>query len=86
VLAEVAAGAHQRAGGAEPGHEVRDGGQVGVDLGSGAGVVRGGVGRVAVLVEEHVVVVLGGHLLRDAHGLVRPARGRRRHDLGAPHP
>ena len=40
VLAQEAPAAHQRAGGAEPGHEVGDRRQVGEDLGAGVAVVR----------------------------------------------
>ena len=86
VLAEEAADAHQRAGGAEPGHEVGDLGQVREDLGAGALVVRERVGGVAVLVEHHPVGVLLGDLLGDPDGLVGAAGGRRGDDLGAPHP
>ena len=87
VLAEEAADTHQRAGGAEPGDHVGDVGQVGEDLRAGAGVVRVGVGRVAVLVEHHPVGVLGGHaaLATRTASLEPPAAGRG-HDLGAPHP
>ena len=54
------------------------GGQVGEDLRAGGGVVRAGVGGVAVLVEHHPVGVLGGQFLGDADGGVGAARRRAR--------
>ncbi|BFO21905.1 hypothetical protein SHKM778_82930 [Streptomyces sp. KM77-8] len=76
VLAQIAADAHEGAGGAEAGHEVGDGRQVGEDLGAGGRVVGAGVVRVAVLVEHDPVGVLGGEFLGDAYGGVGAAGGR----------
>src|SRR5690606_12936795 len=60
LLLEVAPDAHQRAGGAEPGDEVRDLGAVPPDLRARALVVGPGVGLVGVLVEEGPLGVLVG--------------------------
>lgn len=85
VFAQVAADAHQRSRGAEAGHEVGDGREVGEDLRAGGGVVGARVVRVSVLVEHDPVGVLGGQFLGDADGRVGAARRRGRDDLGAPH-
>lgn len=85
VFPQVAADSHERAGGAEACHEVRDGREVGEDLRAGGGVVGARVVRVAVLVEHHPVGVFGRELLGDADGRVGAARRRGGDDLGAPH-
>src|SRR3954451_4578743 len=63
VLAEVPPDAHQGAGGAEAGHEVRHRRQVLEDLRAGALVMGQRVRGVSVLVEHHPVGMLLGHLL-----------------------
>jgi hypothetical protein len=85
VLPQEPGDAHQRARRPEAGDEVGDRRQVREDLRAGAVVVRLGVGRVAVLVQHHPVLVLRREPLRDGDGLVRPARGRRVDDLRAEH-
>ncbi len=86
LLAQVPAGAHERAGGAQPGHEVRDRRQVPQQLRPGRLVVRAGVGLVAVLEQHHPVGMVGGDLPGPRHGLVGAAGGRREDDLRAVHP
>ncbi len=85
LLAEEAADAHERAGGAEARHEVGEGGQVGEDLGAGGGVVGARVVRIAVLVQHHPVRMFGRQLLGDAYGRVGTPRRGRGDDLRAPH-
>ena len=60
LLAQEAPDPEQGPRGPEPGDEVRDAGAVPQDLGAGPLVVRLGVGRVAVLVEEDPLGVLLG--------------------------
>jgi hypothetical protein len=81
----MATHAHERAGGAEAGHEVGDLGAVTPDLGARALVVGPRVGLVGVLVEEHPLRVLVGQRLRPAHRPVGPLLARAEDDLGAPH-
>ena len=85
VLAEVPPDAHQGAGGAETGHEVRHRRQVLEDLRAGALVMGERVGGVSVLVEHHPVGMLLGHLLGDPDRLVGTPLGGRGDDLRAPH-
>ena len=85
VLAEESADPHQRAGGAEPADEVRDGREIGQDLRTGAFVVSKRVGRIAVLIEHHPVGVLVSQSLGDPYGFVGSTGRRRGDDLGAPH-
>ena len=66
LLLEEAPRAHQRAGRAEPGDEVRDLGNVTPDLGSGALVVGARVGVVAVLIDEAPLGVLVGRAAAPA--------------------
>ena len=76
VLAQEAAGPHQRARGPQAGHEVRDLRQVGEQLGAGGLVVGAGVRLVAVLVQHDPVRVVRGEPLRHPDGLVgAPGRG-----------
>ncbi len=82
ALLQVPADAHQRAAGAEAGHEGVDLGAVGPDLGARPLVVGLGVGGVAVLVEEDDVALLG-QLLGHPDGAVAALGGRRGDDLGA---
>ena len=71
VFLETAGVAHQRAAGAEAGHEHINVGQVGHDFLPGAGVMGFGVAFVAVLVQHQVVVgVLGDDFLRHRHAAV----------------
>ena len=83
LLAQVPAGAHERARGAQAGHEVGDLRQVGQQLGPGGLVVGQRVVLVAVLVEHHPGRVGGGQLLGHPHRLVGAAGGRREDDLRA---
>ena len=76
LLLEEAADAHEGAGRAETGDEMRDRRQVLEELGPRRLVVRPGVRRVAVLVEHHPVGVGRRELLRRRHRLVGAAGGR----------
>ena len=76
LLAQEAPDAEQGPRRPEPRHEVRDAGAVPQDLGSRPLVVRLGVGRVAVLVEEDPLRVLLGQDPRHAHRAVRPLAAR----------
>ena len=84
LLAQEAPDAEQRPRRAEPGHEVRDARAVTQDLGSGALVVRFGIGRVGVLVEEDPLGVLLGQAAGHADGAVGPLGPRRLNDLRTP--
>ena len=81
LLAQVATDAHERAGSAEAGHEMRDGRQVGEQFWAGGFVVRAGVVRISVLVEHHPVGMVGGQHLRGSNCGVRSARRRGGDDL-----
>ena len=85
LLLEEAAGAHQRAAGAEAGDEVGDLRAVLPDLRARALVVGAWVGVVAVLVQEAPLRVLGGQRLGAPHGPVGPFGARREDDLGTEH-
>ena len=84
LLAEEAPDTEQGPRRAEPRHEVGDAGAVPQDLGARPLVVRLGVGRVAVLVEEDPLGVLLGQDPGHAHRAVGPLAARRLDDLRPP--
>ncbi len=85
ALLQVPAHTEQCARGAEPGHEVGHLGAVAPDLGTRPLVVRPGIGRVGVLIEEYPLGMLEVHGLGHAHRAVGALRTGGLDDLGPPH-